>query len=141
MSGIAERARTKQLDVHPLVGNLAQPTPAEGWKNAETRSLLARLTQGADLVLVLALMHHLRITGGIPMTEIVELLATLTRRHVIFEVVPPNDAMFAAMARGREPLYGDCEPSRTEAIISARFVIVRRLVLGNGRILLLLEKR
>jgi len=60
---------------------------------------------------------------------------------VIFEVVPPNDAMFAAMARGREPLYGDCEPARAEAIISARFVIARRLVLGNGRILLLLEKR
>ena len=74
-----------------------------------------RLTQAADLVLVLALMHHLRITGGIPFTEIVALLGALTRRHVVFEIVPPTDTMFAAMARGREPLYTDCEPARAEA--------------------------
>ena len=40
VSGIAERARSRNLDIHPLVGDLAQPTPAAGWKNAETRSLL-----------------------------------------------------------------------------------------------------
>jgi SAM-dependent methyltransferase len=109
VSGIAERARTGNLDIHPLVGNLTQPTPAEGWRNRETRSLIERLTLDSDLVLVLALMHHLRITGGIPFDEIVALLADLTRRHVVFEIVPPSDTMFAAMARGREPLYGDCE--------------------------------
>ncbi len=141
VSGIAERARARNLDIHPLVGNLAQPTPAEGWKNAETRSLLARLTQSSDLVLVLALMHHLRITGGIPLAEIVSLLAALTRRHVVFELVPPTDPMFAAMARGREPLYGDCDPSRAEQAINQAFETRRRLALPNGRVLLLLEKR
>jgi len=141
VSGIAERARVRNLDIHPLVGNLAQPTPAEGWKNGETRSLLARLTQSSDLVLVLALMHHLRITGGIPMAEIVSLLAALTRRHVVFELVPPTDPMFAAMARGREPLYGDCDPSRAEQAINQAFETRRRLALPNGRVLLLLEKR
>jgi SAM-dependent methyltransferase len=141
VSGIAERARSRSLDIHPLVGNLAQPTPAEGWKNAETRSLLDRLTQTCDLVLVLALMHHIRITGGIPFAEIVELLAALTRRHVVFEIVPPGDEMFAAMARGREPLYGDCEPAAAEQALQQRFNIVQRKDLANGRILMLLEKR
>jgi len=141
VSGIAERARARSLDIHPLVGNLAQPTPAEGWKNAELNSLIERLTQSFDLVLVLALVHHLRITGGIPLAEIVELLATLTRSHVVFEIVPPTDEMFAAMARGREPLYGDCEPAAAEQALLTRFNIVRRQVLSNGRVLTLLEKR
>ena len=141
VSGIAERARSRNLDIHPLVGDLAQPTPAAGWKNAETRSLLTRLTQGADLVLVLALMHHLRITGGIPFTEIVALLGALTRRHLVFELVPPTDTMFAAMARGREPLYTDCEPARAEARLAESFTVLRRQALENGRVLLLLEKR
>jgi SAM-dependent methyltransferase len=141
VSGIAERARDRNLDIHPLVGNLAQPTPAEGWRNAESRSLVERLTQACDLVLVLALVHHLRITGGIPFAEIVDLLATLTRRHVVFEIVPPGDEMFAAMARGREPLYGDCEPAAAEQALQARFNIVQRKLLANGRILTLLEKR
>jgi SAM-dependent methyltransferase len=140
-NGIAERARIQNLDIHPLVGNLAQPTPAEGWKNSETRSLLARLAQGSDVVLALALMHHLRITGGIPFEEIVALLATLTRRHVVLELVPPGDTMFAAMARGREDLYGDCELARAEATAAQHFTVSRRLALDNGRVLLLLEKR
>jgi hypothetical protein len=92
-------------------------------------------------VLVLALVHHLRITGGIPLAEIVDLLATLTRRHVIFEIVPPGDEMFAAMARGREALYADCEPAAAEQQLLARFNILRREVLSNGRIMTLLEKR
>jgi SAM-dependent methyltransferase len=141
VSGIAERARTRKLDITPLVGNLTQPTPAEGWRNGETRSLVDRLTQSADLVLVLALMHHLRITGGIPFAEIVALLADLTRRYVVFEIVPPADTMFAAMARGREPLYGDCEIARAEEALQVSFEIRKRLPLDNGRVMLLLEKR
>jgi len=141
VSGILERARTRKLDIHPLVGNLTFPTPAEGWNNSETRSLLDRLAGGCDLLLVLALMHHLRITGGIPFAEIVGLLAALSRRHVVFELVPPGDAMFAAMARGREPLYGDCDPARAEQALQQRFDVLRRELLPNGRVLLLLEKR
>jgi ribosomal protein L11 methylase PrmA len=141
VSGIAERARTRNLDITPMVGNLTQPTPAEGWRNGETRSLIDRLTQASDLVLVLALMHHLRITGGIPFAEIVALLADLTRRHVVFEIVPPADTMFAAMAKGREPLYGDCEIARAEEALSVSFQVLRRQALDNGRVLLLLEKR
>jgi SAM-dependent methyltransferase len=140
VSGIAARAGERKLDIHPLVGNLTQPTPAEGWKNAETRSLLARLVGACDLALVLALMHHLRITGGIPFAEIVDLLASLTRRHLVFELVPPADAMFSAMARGREPLYGDCEPARAEQALRQRFRELQRQPLPNGRVLLLLEK-
>ena len=141
VSGIAERARSRSLDIHPLVGNLAQPTPAAGWKNAETRSLLDRLTQAADLVLVLALMHHLRITGGIPFAEIVD----CWRPHAPargFELVPPTDTMFAAMARGREPLYTDCEPARAEAAHGGTLQqSCGARQLENGRVLLLLEKR
>lgn len=141
VSGILERALASQLDIHPLVANLTFPTPAEGWKNAETRSLLDRFTGGCDLLLVLALMHHLRITGGIPFAEIVGMLEAISRRHVVFELVPPGDEMFAAMARGREPLYGDCDPAPAEQALHQRFNVLRREVLPNGRVLLLLEKR
>ena len=140
VSGIGARAGARNLDIHALVGNLTQPTPAEGWNNAETRSLLARLTGASDLVLVLALMHHLRITGGIPFREIVSLLAALTRSHVVLELVPPRDTMFAAMARGRESLYEDCEPANAEAVLRQRFREIGRQPLPNGRVLFLLEK-
>ena len=53
----------------------------------------------------------------------------------------PVEQVFAAMARGREPLYSDCEPVNAFPAIAARFTELRRLSLPNGRCLLLLEKR
>ncbi len=140
-SAIANRASRDNLDIHVLVGNLTQPTPAEGWRNAESRALLDRLASGCDLLLVLALVHHLRITGGIPFVEIIDLLAFITRRYVVFELVPPGDVMFAAMARGREALYEDCQPARVEEVLAQHFRELRRQTLPNGRVLMLLEKR
>src|SRR6186713_92723 len=102
------------------------------------RRLLDALDAACDLLLLLTLMPNMPITGGIPFAEIVGLLAALSRRHVVFELVRPGDAMFAAMARGREPLYGDCDPARAEQALQQRFDVLRRELLPNGRVLLLL---
>ena len=45
------------------------------------------------------------------------------------------------MARGREPLSGDCDPAPAEQALHQRFNVLRREVLPNGRVLLLLEQR
>ncbi len=51
----------------PLVADLTKPTPAIGWRLIERKSLLDRLR--GDFGLALALIHHLRISGGIPLSE------------------------------------------------------------------------
>jgi len=141
VAAIWSRARTGNLPVLPLVGNFGRPTPALGWRNRELESLLARATGSFDLVLMLAVVHHLRVAEGVPVAEQLDAVAAITRRHLIIEFVPVSDPMFAALARGREPLYGDCQRPAFEATLLDRFQIEQKHELPNGRVLYLARKR
>ncbi|HET8690537.1 MAG TPA: class I SAM-dependent methyltransferase [Steroidobacteraceae bacterium] len=141
VAAIWERAREKRLPILPLVGNFGRPTPALGWRNRELESLLGRAAEGFDLVLMLAVVHHLRVTEGVPVAEQFDAVAGITRRHLLVEYVPVTDPMFAAIARGREPLYGDCQRPEFEATLLRRFQVERKHELPNGRVLYLARRR
>ena len=125
----------------PLVGNFGRPTPATGWRNRESDAFLARAADRFDLVLMLAVVHHLRVTEGVPVAEQFDAVAGLTRRHLLVEFVPVTDPMFATIARGREPLYADCERAAFELALNEKFRIERSRELSNGRVLYLASRR
>ena len=141
VAAIFRRARDAKLRILPLVGNFGRSTPALGWRNQETDAWLARAAGRFDLVLMLAVVHHLRVAEGVPLAEQFEAVAGLTRRHLLVEHVPVTDPMFAAIARGREPLYRDCERPGFEAALSGLFEIERTRELSNGRVLYLARRR
>lgn len=141
VAAIWQRARDARLPILPLVANFGRPSPATGWRNREHEALLTRLASGFDLVLMLAVAHHLRVTEGVPVTEQFDAVAEITRRHLLVEFVPVSDPMFAAIARGRESLYADCERGNFEATLEGRFDIERRHELPNGRVLFLARRR
>lgn len=141
VAAIWRRARDGKLPILPLVGNFGRPTPAVGWRNREQLSLLERAAGAFDLVLMLAVVHHLRVTEGVPVREQFEAVAGLTRRHLLVEFVPAADPMFAAIARGRESLYPDCVRPAFETALNLRFAIERTLELPNGRVLYLARRR
>ncbi len=99
-------AARERRPITPIVANIARPTPAAGWLNREHLSLLERLTGGFDLVLMLALIHHLILREQLPLKHIGELCASLTRRWLVLEWVPPSDPMYQEWLRGRDALYG-----------------------------------
>jgi SAM-dependent methyltransferase len=99
------RARERRLDILPLVVNLARPTPAVGWLNAEYSAFLDRARGRFDLVLMLAVLHHLLVTERVPLDDVVDLAASLTRDAVVIEYVGPDDVMFRKLARGRDQLF------------------------------------
>ena len=77
-------------NILPLVMNLADPSPGLGWRGAERRRIEDR--DRPDLVLMLAVIHHLVISANLPLTEVIDWLASL-RSEVIFEWVPPQDPL------------------------------------------------
>jgi SAM-dependent methyltransferase len=141
VAAIWDRARRGRLPILPLVGNFGRPTPALGWRNREIESLLARAAGAFDLVLMLAVVHHLRVTEGVPVGEQFDAVAAITRRHLLVEHVPVSDPMFAAIARGREALYSDCLRPEFEATLLQHFQIERKHELPNGRALYLARRR
>jgi hypothetical protein len=123
----------------PLVLDLANPSPAIGWANRE------RMTVGergpADLVLALALIHHLAIAGNVPLPMVAEQMAGFGRRTVV-EFVPKDDEKVRRLLMNREDVFPDYSPDGFEAAFGARFEIEAKEPLpGSTRTLYLLRRR
>ena len=132
-----ESAGNKIQTIH---ADLARPTPATGWENREASSLLSRLANRFDLVMMLAVIHHLLLMEQIPLPAILALCHRLTKRYLIVEWVPVSDPMFQSLMRGRDSLYGHLSEEDLRAAVDGLFREVERFALQNGRILYLFEK-
>ncbi len=75
----------KEQNLLPLVLDLTNPSPAIGWNNLERDSFLQR--GPADVVMALALVHHLAISNNVPLVRVAELFATCGE-WLIIEFVP-----------------------------------------------------
>ncbi len=139
---IWQRARAESLDILPLVVDLGRPSPALGWRNQECPSFLDRARGRFDAVLMLAVLHHLLVTERVPLDDVIDLAAELTRDALIIEFVAPQDEMFRRLARGRDDLFVKLDAAAFAASARRRFHIVRQSRLGNAnRTLYLLRKR
>jgi len=117
----------------PLVVDLSNPSPALGWRNRERRTLVER--GRPDLVLCLALVHHLSISGNVPLREIVDWLESL-RAEVVFEFVDRDDPMVQRLlAAKRSDAHPDYTRTELEEILHARLDVVERLEASPTRVL------
>jgi hypothetical protein len=122
-----------QPRILPLVCNLADPSPRLGWRGLERKALIDR--GRPDLVLCLALIHHMVITANIPLRDFVEWLADLGGDLVI-EFVSKADPMVKTLLRNKDESYPDYEVPWFEECLSRRFRIQdRRELPSRTRIL------
>ena len=136
-----QRAQAEGSHVLPLVADIARPTPALGWENTETFSLMDRLEGKFDLVLLLALLHHLLLMDQIPLEKIANLAARTTRKHALVEWIPPRDPMFQSLLRGRGSLYNHLDLDALRTAFHPAFRVAAQHRLANGRTLVLFEKQ
>jgi len=128
---IWRRASSERADVLPLVVDLTRPTPATGWNNQECESFLDRARGGFDLVMCLAVIHHMLVTERIPLEDILDLVSEITREYALIEFVAREDPMFGRIVRGRETLYSWLTRDRFEAAAARRFELVRSERIGG----------
>jgi len=139
---IWRQSQNRRLDVLPLLQNIADPRPALGWRNRETSSFLDRAKGKFDLVFMLALIHHLTLTNGIPIEEVVELASELTRGFCVIEYVGAKDPMRQRLRRGRLEIDNAITRERFEAACAKAFEIHRvEQVADADRWLYFLERR
>jgi len=90
---------------------------------------------------MLAVVHHLTVTDGVPLPDVFGLVASLVTKGVVVEYVPPTDPMFRRMIRNREHLTAKLQQSEFEAGFAPWFTEQRRLALSqSGRVLYRLAK-
>jgi hypothetical protein len=127
-------------NISTAIADLTQPTPGLGWNNKERASLLSRL-QG-DMLLALALVHHLCITGQVPLSFIAQLFAGITSRYAIVEFVPMSDPKVVAMLRNRSNPFSDYTETNFVRCFSEHFKLVaEHNCEASARKLFLWEKR
>ncbi|NND44215.1 MAG: methyltransferase [Xanthomonadales bacterium] len=117
-------------NILPLVQNVADPSPNWGWRLLERRDLPHRAQP--DLVLCLALIHHVVITANVPLAEFIGWLAGVGEQLVI-EYVSREDDKVQALLRNKEDRYWDYSQEHLESELTRYFRIEDTLELREGR--------
>src|SRR5215210_4057462 len=122
----------------PLVVDLADPSPGRGWRGIERQRLEQR--GQPDLVLALALVHHLAIGRNLPFSELVSWLRGLGSRLVI-EFADRDDPMVRRLlAAKRAETHESYGRDEFERALERAFAVERREELGSGTRTLYLAK-
>jgi ribosomal protein L11 methylase PrmA len=123
----------------PLVLDLTNPSPSLGWANRERMSLAER--GPADLVMALALIHHLAISNNVPLAHVAAFLAPLAR-HLLIEFVPKDDSQVQRLLATREDVFADYGQAGFEAAFAAHYeVLDRQPIQETTRTLYLLRRK
>lgn len=128
----------KGRKVLPLTMDLANPSPALGWNNSERSSLSER--GPADLVLALALLHHLVLSACVPLSLISEWLSQIAE-HALVEYVPPEDPMVRKLLANRNGEHLAYDFEVFQSAFQKFFSFLDEKDLLNGRKLYLCKRK
>jgi ribosomal protein L11 methylase PrmA len=116
--------RDKESFLYPVIIDLSNPSPPLGWANAERDSFFARHGK-PDLVLSLALIHHIAIGNNVPLESIASAFADLAPSAVV-EFVPKSDSKVSELLLNREDIFDDYSEHGFETAFGAHFEIVEK---------------
>jgi hypothetical protein len=123
----------------PLVLDLANPSPAIGWALEERASFLER--GQPDVLLALALVHHLAIGNNVPLPAVARLFARLAPNTIV-EFVPKEDPMTRRLLAARRDIFDGYTLDGFRAAFSGEFEIAREEpITDSPRTLFLLRRR
>ena len=114
----------------PLVADLADPSPNLGWRGRERTALAER--GRPQLMLALAVLHHLAITRNVPVEEFLGWVRSLGSSLVI-EFVDRGDPMAERLlAAKRTGLHDDWRRDVFEQRLGEAFDLERSVALASG---------
>jgi len=101
--GAVERAYVAKIPgVLPLLQDLTNPSPNLGWAGGERDSIEAR--GPADVLLALALVHHLAIGNNVPLADVAAYFARLGKNAIV-EFVPKEDSQVRRLLASRRDVF------------------------------------
>ncbi|WP_274628993.1 hypothetical protein [Arvimicrobium flavum] len=113
----------------PLVMNLANISPSQGWGGKERAAFDQR--NRPKLVLCLALIHHMALAANVPISLFLGWLATLGA-NVIIEFVDRRDEMVTKLLANKTERYPDYHRNTFESELGERFLIRDSIPLKGG---------
>jgi ribosomal protein L11 methylase PrmA len=132
------RARTDKLKFLPLWLDASNPSPDQGWMQAERAGFGARVK--VDALIALAFEHHLAIAKNVPLPQVVDWLVDRAPVGII-EFVPKDDPTVQTMLALRDDIFDDYGIETFTGQLSERARIVdRKVVSESGRTLFVYDR-
>lgn len=133
-----EGIKTKDQYSLPLVMDLTNPSPAVGWGNQERLSLTQR--GPADVVLALALVHHLALSNNLPLPKLGKYFSQICH-FLIIEFVPKEDPNATSLLGLKKDIFPDYTQEGFEQSFGQYFHVQSKHPIKNTlRTLYLMEK-
>lgn len=125
-------------NIQPLVIDLSNPTPSIGVNNEERSSFINRTN--TDLVLALALIHHLVIGKNIPFEMIADTFSRMGKKLII-EFIPKEDDKIKLMLQRKKDIYVNYTEAHFVSAFEKYFSVAdKKIIPGSGRVLYLMNK-
>lgn len=132
--------REKQIrNILPLCIGILHPSPAIGFRNRERASFHDRVR--TELVVALAVLHHLVLSGNIPLHDIAGYMAELTTRLLVIEFVPLGDLKAQELIRHRSSHHTYDTHSFEQHFLEYFSIEKKSVVPGTERVLYLMRKK
>jgi hypothetical protein len=110
----------KAQNLLPLLLDLTNPSPSLGWANRERDSF--GLRGPANMVLALAVIHHLAISNNVPLPQLADFFAE-TGEWLVIEFVPKSDSQVQKLLASREDIFSSYTRAGFEDAFHKRFRI------------------
>lgn len=135
----------KESTIIPIVMDILNPSPAIGFENQERFSFLERLNQyKPDISLVLALIHHITLTGNIPFEMSASFFSSISP-YLIIEFPDRNDSWVKFILDSKHEFkshFDDYNIKNFEYQYSKFYEVIEKIKIENTeRILFFLRKK
>lgn len=133
--------KTKQdscKKILPLLQDLMSPSTSIGWGQNERSGLQER--GKADLVMALALIHHLVIANNVPLARVASYFATLSD-YLLIEFVPKQDSQVQRLLYSRVDIFNDYHLDGFKKAFSLYYCIEREMPIEESDRVLFFMKR
>lgn len=129
----------KIFNITALVGDLSNPSPAMGVLNLELDSLIGRLK--VDLLLALALVHHLCISCYMSLQQVVELFYVLTTSYAVVEFIPVDDQKVKILMNSKSVTFPEYNEGQFLESFRTRFDLLESFTIDSSKRKLFLFKK
>jgi len=136
---LKSRPQALKKMILPLIQDLTNPSPPLGWGHEERMSLKER--SPSDVILALALVHHLAIGNNLPLADISKFFAKLTS-YLVIEFVPKSDSKARQLLGGRQIQFASYNQTNFEKSFGQHFDLVEKQRLtGSQRVIYLYKAK
>jgi hypothetical protein len=118
------------INILPLVLDITNPTAAIGWRNAERKQWDKR--KNPDLILALALIHHLCFSHNIGFDSIASYFKSLCKALIV-EFVPPDDSQVALLPKPNTQIAHDYSEHNFESVFAKYFDLEKKTTVEGSK--------